>query len=176
MELCRHAGIGNFISCSSYFVLVPKLANFVAKKWPHTEGVLDLSDPVRREKLMKLVPVSEVWGIGAKTATKLNKLDIMTVWDLASQSSTRIQTQFNVVVARTVMELNGTACMELEDITPNKQQIVCSRSFSRRLTTYSELSQALSEFCSRAAEKLRRQQSVTGYVSVFIRTSPFNPQ
>ena len=100
----------------------------------------------------------------------------MTAWDLASQSSKRIQSQFNVVVARTVMELNGTACMELEDITPNKQQIVCSRSFSRRLTTYSELSQALSKFCSRAAEKLRRQQSVTGYVSVFIRTSPFNPQ
>lgn len=100
----------------------------------------------------------------------------MTAWDLASQSSKRIQSQFNVVVARTVMELNGTACMELEDITPNKQQIVCSRSFSRRLTTYSELSQALSEFCSRAAEKLRRQQSVTGCVSVFIRTSPFNPQ
>ena len=153
-----------------------KLANFAAKKWPHTKGVLDLSDPIRREKLMKLVPAGEVWGIGSKTTAKLNKLGIITVWDLACQSSQRIHQQFNVVVARTVMELNGTACMELEDITPNKQQIVCSRSFSRRLTTYDELSQALSEFCSRAAEKLRRQHSVTGCVSVFIRTSPFNPQ
>ena len=125
---------------------------------------------------MKLVPVGEVWGIGSKTTAKLNKLGIITVWDLACQSSQRIHQQFNVVVARTVMELNGIACMELEDITPNKQQIVCSRSFSRRLTTYDELSQALSEFCSRAAEKLRRQHSVTGCVSVFIRTSPFNPQ
>ncbi len=153
-----------------------KLANFAAKRWKHTEGVLDLSDPIRREKLMKLVPVGEVWGIGSKTSAKLNKLGITTVWDLASQPSKRIQTQFNVVVARTVMELNGIACMELEDITPDKQQIVCSRSFSRRLTTYSDLSQALSEFCSRAAEKLRRQHSVAGCVSVFIRTSPFNPQ
>jgi DNA polymerase V len=153
-----------------------KLANFAAKKWPHTKGVLDLSDPVRRIKLMKLVPVGEVWGIGSKTTAKLNKLGIITVWDLACQSSQHIHQQFNVVVARTVMELNGTACMELEDITPNKQQIVCSRSFSRRLNTYSELSQALSEFCSRAAEKLRRQHSVTGCVSVFIRTSPFNLQ
>ena len=153
-----------------------KLANFAAKKWKHTEGVFDLSDPIRREKLMKLVPVGEVWGIGSKTSAKLNKLGIITVWDLACQSSQRIHQQFNVVVARTVMELNGTACMELEDITPNKQQIVCSRSFSRRLTNYDELSQALSEFCSRAAEKLRRQHSVTGCVSVFIRTSPFNPQ
>ena len=153
-----------------------KLANFAAKKWKHTKGVLDLSDPARREKLMKLVLVGEVWGIGSKTSAKLNKMGIVTVWDLACQSSQRIHKQFNVVVARTVMELNGIACMELEDITPNKQQIVCSRSFSRRLTTYSELSQALSEFCSRAAEKLRHQHSVTGCISIFIRTSPFNPQ
>jgi len=153
-----------------------KLANYAAKKWKHTEGVLDLSDPARREKLMKLVPVGEVWGIGSKTSAKLNKMGIITVWDLACQSSQRIHTQFNVVVARTVMELNGIACIELEDITPNKQQIVCSRSFSRRLTTYDELSQALSEFCCRAAEKLRRQHSVTDCISIFIRTDDSLPK
>jgi DNA polymerase V len=152
-----------------------KLANFAAKKWSKTEGVLDLSGLIRREKLMKLVPVGEVWGIGSKTTAKLNKLGIYTVSDLASQSPQKIQKAFNVVVARTVMELNGTPCLELEEISPNKQQIVCSRSFSRRLTQYQELSKALSDFCSRAAEKLRRQQSVTGCVTVFIRTSPFNP-
>ncbi|MEI6068438.1 MAG: Y-family DNA polymerase [Methylococcaceae bacterium] len=152
-----------------------KLANFAAKKWLKTEGVLDLSDLVRREKLMKIVPVGEVWGIGSKTTVKLNKLGIHTAWDLASQSPQKIQKAFNVVVARTVMELNGTTCLALEEISPNKQQIVCSRSFSRRLTQYQELSQALSEFCSRAAEKLRRQDSLTGCVTVFIRTSPFNP-
>jgi DNA polymerase V len=74
------------------------------------------------------------------------------------------------------MELNGIPCLELEEIAPDKQQIVCSRSFSRRLTEYQELSEALAEFCSRAAEKLRRQHSVTGCITVFIRTSPFNPK
>jgi len=153
-----------------------KLANFAAKKWLKTEGVLNLSDPVRREKLMRIVPVGEVWGIGSRTTAKLNQLGIQSVWDLASQPSKRIHSQFNVVVARTVLELNGIPCLELEEMTPDKQQIVCSRSFSRRLTDYSELSQALAEFCSRAAEKLRWQHSVTGCVTVFIRTSPFNPQ
>ena len=153
-----------------------KLANFAAKKWQKTDGVLDLSNSVRREKLMRLVPVGEVWGIGSRTTTKLNQLGINTVWDLASQSSKRIQAQFNVVVARTVMELNGIACLALEEIAPDKQQIVCSRSFSRRLTEYSELSQAMAEFCSRAAEKLRKQASVTGCITIFIRTSPFNPE
>lgn len=88
----------------------------------------------------------------------------------------RIQAQFNIVVARTVMELNDIPCLELEEIAPDKQQIMCSRSFSRRLTEYRELSEALAEFCSRAAEKLRRQHSVTGCITVFIRTNPFNPQ
>ena len=87
-----------------------------------------------------------------------------------------MQNAFNVVVARTVMELNGTSCLSIEDISPDKQQIVCSRSFSRRLTEEAELSKALSEFCSRAAEKLRHQKSVTRCVTVFIRTSPFNEQ
>ena len=153
-----------------------KLANFAAKKWKKTGGVLDLSDPVRREKLMRIVPVGEVWGIGSHTTAKLNQIGIHTVWDLATQPSQRMKTQLTIMVARTVMELNGIPCLELEEIAPNKQQIICSRSFSRRLTEYRELSEALAEFCSRATEKLRRQQSVTGCITVFIRTNPFNPQ
>lgn len=153
-----------------------KLANYAAKKWKKTNGVLDLSDPVRREKLMRIVPVGEVWGIGSRTAVKLNQLGIHSVWDLAIQPSQRIQSQFNVVMARTVMELNGVSCLALEEIAPDKQQIVCSRSFSHRLTAYKQVAEALAEFCSRAAEKLRRQRSVTGCVTVFIRTNPFNPQ
>ena len=153
-----------------------KLANFAAKKWCKTGGVLDLSDPVRREKLMRIVSVGEVWGIGSRTTLKFKQLGIHSVWDLATQSSQRIQSQFNIVVAKTVMELNGTACFQLEEISANKQQIVCSRSFSRRLTEYNELFEALAEFCSRAAEKLRTQHSVTSCISIFIRTSPFNIQ
>jgi DNA polymerase V len=153
-----------------------KLANFAAKRWPRTGGVLDLSDPVRREKLMRIVPVIEVWGIGSRIASRLNPLGIHTVWDLARQPPDRIQVQFNVTVARTVLELNGIPCLELEAIAPNKQQIVCSRSFSRRLTECRELSEALAEFTSRAAEKLRSQQSVAGHLSIFIRTNLFNAQ
>lgn len=153
-----------------------KLANFAAKKWKKTGGVLDLSDPVSREKLMRIVPVGEVWGIGSHTTAKLNQIGIHTVWDLATQPSQRMKTQLTIMVARTVMELNGIPCLELEEIAPNKQQIICSRSFSRRLTEYRELSEALAEFCSRATEKLRRQQSVTDCITVFIRTNPFNPQ
>jgi DNA polymerase V len=124
---------------------------------------------------MRLVPVNEVWGIGRQTTKRLTLMGINTAYDLAMQPVEAIQTQFNIVVARTVMELNGTACLSLEDITPDKQQIVCSRSFKRRLTAYHELAEALASFCSRAAEKLRKQHSVIGSITVFIRTNPYNP-
>jgi DNA polymerase V len=150
-----------------------KLANFAAKKWKKTGGVLDLSDPVRRGKLMKIVPVGEVWGIGSRTAAKLNQLGIRTVWDLASQPSQQIQAQFSVAVARTVMELNGIACLAIEEIAPDKQQIVCSRSFRYGITTFDALMMAIARFCARAAEKLRRQHLMARRLSVFIRTSPF---
>lgn len=75
------------------------------------------------------------------------------------------------MVVRTVLELNRILCLDLEEVAADKQQIVCLRCFSRRLTGYKELTAALVEFCSRAGEKLRRQQSVTGCVTVFIRNS-----
>ena len=136
---------------------------------------MDLSDPVRRDKLMRLVSVNDVWGIGRQTTKRLQLMGIHTAYDLAMQSVAFIQSQFNIVVARTVMELNGIACLSLEDITPDKQQIVCSRSFKRRLTTYDELAEALVSFCNRVAEKLRKQNSATGSITIFIRTNPYNP-
>ncbi|MDP2178798.1 Y-family DNA polymerase [Methylicorpusculum sp.] len=153
-----------------------KLANYAAKKWPKTAGVVDLADTERRAKLMRQVPVNEIWGIGTRLAQRLNTLNIVTAWDLANQPVDRIQAQFNIVVARTVMELNGIACLMIDDVVADKQQIVCSRSFKRRLTEEDELAEALAEFCSRAAEKLRNQHSVTGSISVFIRTNPHNAQ
>lgn len=122
---------------------------------------------------MRIIPVKEIWGIGSNTTAKLNRLGVQTAWDLAMQPSKSMQAQFNVVVARTVLELNGVACLGLEEIRPDKQQIICSRSFSRKLTCLDELSRAIARYAAIAAEKLRLQESEAGCVTVFIRTNPF---
>ncbi len=152
-----------------------KLANYAAKKWKKTGGVLDLSDNNRRKKLMQLVPVNEVWGIGRQTTKRLQLMGINTAYELSIQAVESIQAQFTIVIARVVMELNGIACLSLDKIVPDKQQIVCSRSFKKRLTEYHQLAEALIYFCSRVAEKLRQQNSVTGSITIFIRTNPNNP-
>ena len=149
-----------------------KLANHAAKKWSKTGGVLDLSNIERQKKLMALVPVEDVWGVGRRISKKLNAMGVITAKDLSEQSTYIIRKHFNVVLERTVRELRGEPCMELEEFAPVKQQIVCSRSFSSRITEYIYMRQAICSFAERSAEKLRKERQFCKQIAVFVRTSP----
>ncbi|MFC0225907.1 translesion error-prone DNA polymerase V subunit UmuC [Serratia aquatilis] len=151
-----------------------KLANFAAKKWDNTGGVVDLSDPLRQRKLMNLVPVAEVWGIGRQISKKLNMLGIETALQLADASTAMMRKHFSVVIERTVRELRGEPCLVLEEFAATKQQIICSRSFGERITEYEQMHQAICMYATRAAEKLREERQYCRHVSAWIKTSPFS--
>lgn len=151
-----------------------KLANHAAKKWQKAGGVVDLSCRERQQKLMSLLPVSEVWGIGNKLTIKLNNLGIYTALDLAKANPAFMRQQFSVVVSRIVQELNGESCLELEQVAPIKKEIVSSRSFGERITCKQHMQEAISEYVGRACRKLRQEQQVAKQLSVFLRTSPFS--
>ncbi|EFD1699715.1 MULTISPECIES: translesion error-prone DNA polymerase V subunit UmuC [Enterobacteriaceae] len=149
-----------------------KLANHAAKKWRGTGGVVDLSNIDRQRRLMALTSVEDVWGVGRRISKKLNSMGINTALDLAESSLWIIRKHFNVVLERTVRELRGEQCLELEEFSPTKQQIICSRSFGHRITQYSDMHQAICAYAERAAEKLRGERQFCRFVSVFVRTSP----
>lgn len=149
-----------------------KLANHAAKKWRGTSGVVDLSNIDRQRRLMALTSVEDVWGVGRRISKKLNSMGINTALDLAESSLWIIRKHFNVVLERTVRELRGEQCLELEEFSPTKQQIICSRSFGHRITQYSDMHQAICAYAERAAEKLRGERQFCRFVSVFVRTSP----
>lgn len=149
-----------------------KLANYAAKKWPGTGGVVDLSNVDRQRKLLALVPVSDVWGVGRRISKKLNLMGIETALHLADCSNWVVRKHFNVVLERTSRELRGEPCLGLEEFSPTKQQIICSRSFGSRITEYGDMHQAICTYAERAAEKLRAEKQFCCYISVFIRTSP----
>lgn len=151
-----------------------KLANYAAKKWQRqTGGVVDLSNVDRQRKLLAALPVGEVWGIGRRIAKKLEGMGIKTALDLADTDIRFIRRHFNVVLERTVRELRGEPCLELEEFAPVKQEIVCSRSFGDRVTEYSAMRQAICSYASRAAEKLRGEHQYCRFISAFVKTSPF---
>jgi DNA polymerase V len=151
-----------------------KLANHAAKKWQRqTGGVVDLSNLEKQRKLMAALPVDETWGVGRRISKKLEAMGIKTVLQLADTDIRFIRKHFNVVLERTVRELRGEPCLELEEFAPVKQEIVCSRSFGERVTNYEEMRQAICSHASRGAEKLRGEHQYCRYVSAFVKTSPF---
>lgn len=150
-----------------------KLANHAAKTWHKTGGVVDLTGIERQRKLLALLPVNEVWGIGGKLTKRLQQLGIDTALQLADADPNYIRQHFSVVVERTVRELNGESCIALEDIAPTKKQIISSRAFGERITDKQQMCEAISEYISRACKKLRQEQQEAKHLTVFLRTSNF---
>lgn len=168
----QHVGIPVCVGIAPTKTL-SKLANYAAKKFKATGGVVDLSDPVRQKKLLAITPVAEIWGVGRKHTEHLEKIGITTALGLAQIDTRLIRRHFSVVMERTVRELNGASCIELDEAPAAKQQIICSRSFGEKITDYATLRETLCEFVARAAEKLRGEGQLASIVNVFIRTSPF---
>lgn len=149
-----------------------KAANYAAKKWPQTGGVVDLSAVERQRKLLARIPVDEVWGVGRRISKKLELMGIENALQLAESSTWVIRKHFNVVLERTVRELRGQPCLALDEFAPTKQQIIYSRSFSHRITEYDDMHQAVCAYAERAAEKLRAERQFCCMISLFMRTSP----
>ncbi|OGS91731.1 MAG: DNA polymerase V subunit UmuC [Gallionellales bacterium GWA2_59_43] len=151
-----------------------KLANHVAKKNPRFDGTCDFNamDGNELDTLLATLPVGEVWGVGRRTAPKLEELGIRNVLDLKRTPPKQLRQRFSVVFERIVAELNGDACLQLEDVAPAKQQIICSRSFGMLTSSLADLEQAAIAYTTRAVEKLRQQHSIAGGIQIYIRTNP----
>ena len=149
-----------------------KLANHAAKAYPKTGGVVDLSNPARQQRLLQLLPASEVWGVGRRIYRRLQAYNIHTAWELACCNTSWIRKKFSVTLERTVRELQGQSCFNFEELPPPRQQILCSRSFAKRITDYPSMHAAICQYTARAAEKLREQGATARVISIFIRTSP----
>ena len=148
-----------------------KVANNVAKT--SGSGVYCLNES-NTALILKHLPVSELWGIGRRWSARLEAMDIHTAWDLQQAFAPWIRACFNVVLSRTQQELNGIACLALETVEADRQQIMCSRSFGSTFSDYGELAQAVSTFVHRATEKLRKRHLETALLSVSINTNPYS--
>ena len=151
-----------------------KLAGHVAKKQKQFHGVCDFNAMTARalDNLLAKIEVAEVWGVGRHSTVRLQQMGIITVLELKYSPAKRVRAEFGVVMERIVAELNGEACIGLDEITPPRQQIICSRSFGMPVSLLDDLEQAVIAYTTRAAEKLRSQHSLAGGIQVYIRTNP----
>lgn len=159
-----------------------KLANYIAKTAERKPGsypedlaqvcnlaALPASD---LDAILGATAVGEVWGVGRRIGAQLQEAGVHTVLDLARLSPATARARWSVVLEKTVRELQGQSCIEMDDAPAPKKEIACTRSFGRPVRDLAPLIEAVSEFASRAGEKLRKQHSLASEVQVFVHTSP----
>lgn len=154
-----------------------KLANHTAKRLQsQTGGVVNITDPVKRDWVLRNTDVAEVWGVGRKMKLHLDAMGIKSAMDLAKAEPWTLRKTFRGVIEKTARELGGMPCLELDEPDPPKQEICCSRMFGKRLTELPPIKEAVATYMMRASEKLRAQNSLCKKVRVCIRTGMFNPE
>lgn len=150
-----------------------KMAGHFAKKHQGYHHCCLIDNDEKRVKALKLFPISEVWGIGRRYATRLQTMGVKTAFDFAECNLSWVRATFkNIVIERTWRELNSEDCIPNEELA-KKKSICISRSFNDMITDLDGLRTHVSNFAARCAEKLRQQGTVASIVGVFLHTNAF---
>lgn len=152
-----------------------KLANHIAKKSRKANGVLDLYHSPYIDHALKITPVGDIWGIGPRSAIKLNDVGIKTAYELKQSEPDRIRHHLNQFGSRTVLELRGIPCLSMEVSERTNKSIAHTRTFGHPVTDIEELREAIYYFTTRVLEKMRWNGLATKTVEVFANTDRFNP-
>lgn len=174
-KIYKWTGIPVSIGIAETKVLA-KLANKQAKRVELKEaGVLNLYRSDKTEPILKETLVSDIWGVGYRSALKLKANQILTAWQLRETDNRFIRRLLTVVGARIALELRGIKCLPLEQSSVKKHTITCSRSFGEVVTNYEGIREAVLYYLTRACEKMRNHNLAANAVTVFIETDRFRP-
>lgn len=152
-----------------------KVASKLCKKFPKLDGACYMHRPQDIEKVLRNTPVGDVWGIGHRYEKMLNGHNVHTAYDFTQMPPGWVRKMMTVEGLRTWKELRGEPCIEIVAQDPDKKQICNSCSFPTEVSDLEELHTAVATFTSTVAEKLRKQKSVCGELTVFIHTNYFKP-
>ena len=148
-----------------------KIANHIAKK--EKSGVVSLIGIEDIDPILEKVEIGDVWGVGRQLTKFYIKNDICNAKQLKNISNTWIKKSSNVLSSRTAMELRGISCIDLEIQDSKRKSCVVSRSFGKKVETFQELKESVTNYCLNASEKIRSESLIAKSVTVFLRTSPF---
>ena len=151
-----------------------KLANHIAKKEAFSAGVFDFIYRENKEEFLKEIKVENVWGIGFKLASWCKERGIKNALELRDMPTHKLKNKCGIVGVKLQDSLKGEKHTEISNRFIPKKELCVSRSFSRPITTREELWEAISNYITRAGEKLRKQNQYAAKLSIFARTSKYN--
>ena len=168
-RVLKWTGIPTSVGISNTKTL-SKVANHIAKK--NKAGVIFLKENI--DNILKNFDISDVWGVGRQLSKLYIKNGIDNAYKLKNISNTWVKKSTNVLGAKTVMELRGISCIDLETEETRRKSCCVSRSFGKKVESLDKLKESITTHCLNAAEKIRTDKQTTRAVTIFIRTSPFD--
>ncbi len=151
-----------------------KIANNLAKKNKEYDGVCILKSWFEINEALKLTPIGDVWGIGRRLSSFLQKYNIKTAYNFIQLDKGWVRKNMGVVGEKTFLELSGVSCIELDLIPSDKKSCCVSRSFSKPIEKIHDLEESISAYGTRVAEKIREEGLMAESMSVFVLTNYFN--
>lgn len=175
-KILQNVGVPVSIGISSTKTLA-KAANEIAKhnsrSGRNKDGVYVI-EPSQDHHELKNIPVEDIWGIGRKLSALLNSCGIFTAAQLAECEDKWIKKNLTISGLKTVRELRGIESIAFEEVYPAKKSIISSKSFGHPVNSRQQMNEAVANFTTRAAEKLREEHEVTTHIGVAITTNYHN--
>ena len=168
-RILKWTGIPTSVGISNTKTL-SKVANHIAKK--NETGVTYLKENI--DESLKNFHISTIWGVGKQLSKLYIKNGIDTAYKLKNISNSWVKKSTNVLGAKTVMELRGISCINLETQETKRKSCCVSRSFGKKVSSLEKLQESIATHCLNAAEKIRNDNQTARAITIYIRTSPFD--
>ena len=145
-----------------------KICNKLAKK---RGGVCDWQT-LNHDEELAAYPVGDVWGIGYSKTALLKRHGITTALALKHYPLHKAKKHLSINGFRTVQELNGIPSIDKIEDAP-RQAVMVSRSFQSPVYELSDIITALAEYTQEAVKRVRVENLVCRYVTVYLMTNAF---
>ncbi|EDP96380.1 Y-family DNA polymerase [Kordia algicida OT-1] len=148
-----------------------KAANNIVKKFPDkTNGSYAIDTEAKRIKLLKWLPIKDIWGIGRGNTIRLQNRNVQTAYEFTELTDDWVKRNMSIVGLRLKKDLEGEPTIQLEDEIQNKKVIATTRSFEFTFSDKENLKERIATFASRCAEKLREQKCACNIIMVSLKS------
>ncbi len=121
-----------------------------------------------KEKLWPITPLTKIWGIGERTAAKLNSLGIFTVGDLANSNRDFIHQYFGIIGDQLVDHANGIDESDIHEVyVPKTTSLSLGQVLFKDFNKDNAVT-IIREMCDDLSHRLRNENKQTEVVSLYI--------
>ena len=131
-------------------------------------GVATIHQNEIEKKLWPITPLTKIWGIGERTAVKLNKLGIFSMGDLANANKEFIHNNFGIIGDQLVAHANGIDESDIHEVYIPKSTSLTVGQVLFRDYKIKEAITIIREMCDDLSQRLRNEGKRTELVSLYI--------